>query len=50
MMLDEEIRTAVYYIRELVVQYTHHIDFFNINNLILVPLLIKSSRYNYYNH
>ena len=34
MMLDEELRTAVYYIRELYVQLVHHMDFFNITKLV----------------
>jgi hypothetical protein len=34
MMLDEEIKTAIYYIRKLWVQQMHHIGFFNITKLV----------------
>ena len=34
MMLDEEIRSAIYYVKEQVMQYKHHIGFFNITKLV----------------
>ena len=34
MMLDEEVRTAVYYIKGLCMQLVHHMDFFNITKLV----------------